>query len=290
MGQIRRKIGGTWRSSPPWLKGLTLRPLIAIVIAAGALLYLWLSGESQETPVTDREQRVALSDQEQEDLGEEEYAKTLDEERKNIVDEGRKYALVKRVARRVTAVADRDKPAFEWEVTLIRSKEANAWCLPGGKIVVYTGILPYTEDDAGLATVLAHEVAHATAEHGAERTQQQKMTEVASAILAGGVAVTPEQYVQVIALLGAGARVGIQLPWSRKLESEADHIGLIYMARAAYDPNEAVEFWERMSQAGGGKEPPEFLSDHPSDEDRVEDIKGWLPEAEREYDAASDGT
>ncbi|HEX2505230.1 MAG TPA: M48 family metallopeptidase [Gaiellaceae bacterium] len=287
MGEKRKKIGATWRSSPVWLKGLTLRPLIAIVIAAGALLYLWLGGESQETPVTEREQRVALSDQEQMELGEEEYQKTLAEEQENIVAEGRRYALVQRVARRVIAVAAEDKPAFEWEVTLIREKEANAWCLPGGKIVVYTGILPYTQDAAGLATVMAHEVAHATAEHGAERTQQQKMTEVASAILAGGIAVTPEQYVQVVALLGAGARVGVTLPWSRKLESEADHIGLVYMARAAYDPNAAVEFWERMSQEGG-EEPPEFLSDHPTDENRVEQIEGWLPEAEREYAAATD--
>jgi predicted Zn-dependent protease len=165
-------------------------------------------------------------------------------------------------------------------VTLIRKAEANAYCLPGGKIVVFTGILPLTRTDAGLATVLGHEVAHATAEHVAERLEREKLTKIAVAIVAGGIAVTPAQYAHVVALLGIGGQAA-SLPFSRKQESEADHIGLIYMARAGYDPHQAVAFWKRMLRASRGKEPPEFASDHPSTARRVKQVEGWLPEAER---------
>jgi predicted Zn-dependent protease len=167
-------------------------------------------------------------------------------------------------------------------VTLLRKNEANAYCLPGGKIVVYTGILPVTGNDAALATVLGHEVAHATAEHTAERIERQHLTKVAAAIIAGGVAFTPRQYLRVVALLGAAD----SLPFSRSQESEADHIGLIYMARAGYQPRQAVAFWKRMKRASKGKEPPEFASDHPSDAHRIERITKWQPEAERAYTAA----
>src|SRR5262249_42908553 len=155
---------------------------------------------------------------------------------------GPDYDQVQRVAKRIEAVAGRDKPDFQWQVTLLRKNEANAYCLPGGKIVVYTGILPVTQNDAALATVLGHEVAHATAEHSAERIEQDKLPRVAAAIVAGGVAFTPQQYLQVVALLGGAG----SLSFSRKQESEADHIGLVYMARAGYDPRLAVPFWQRM--------------------------------------------
>ena len=154
--------------------------------------------------------------------------------------------------------------------------------MPGGKIVVYTGILPVTGNDAALATVLGHEVAHATAEHSAERIEREHLTKVAAAIIAGGVAFTPSQYLRVVALLGAAD----SLPFSRSQESEADHIGLVYMARAEYHPRQAVGFWKRMARASKGKEPPEFASDHPSDEHRIERIEKWLPEAEQAYTPA----
>ena len=130
--------------------------------------------------------------------------------------------------------------------------------------------------------MLGHEVAHATAEHGAERVRQQRMTTTAAAILAGGVAFTPGQYAKVMALLGASSQVGTSLPWGRAQESEADHIGLVYMARAGYDPHAAVAFWNRMKRAGT-KQPPELLSDHPSHAHRVRQIEGWMPEAERQH-------
>jgi predicted Zn-dependent protease len=261
---------------------LLARPLIAIVIAALVVGVLLLNSHSQKTPVTHREQHVGLTDQQQVQLGSQQYAKTLKQYRARIVPSGVGYQEVQRVAKRIEAVAGRDKPNFHWKVTLLRKNEANAYCLPGGKIVVYTGILPLTENDAGLATVLGHEVAHATAEHSAEAIEREHLTKVAAAILAGGVAVTPHQYARVLALLGVGGQAA-SLRFSRSQESEADHIGLVYMARAGYDPHQALAFWKRMQRASRGKEPPEFASDHPSDQHRVGRIAEWLPEAERAY-------
>jgi len=267
---------------------LIARPLIAIAIAAVVVGVLLLQTHRQKTPVTHREQHVGLTDQQQMQLGSQEYAKTLRQDRARIASSGAAYAEVQRVAKRIEAVAARDKPGFVWRVTLLRKNEANAYCLPGGKIVVFTGILPLTQNDAGLATVLGHEVAHATAEHVAERLERQHLIKVALAIIAGGVAFTPAQYVHVLAALGVGASAA-SLPFSRSQESEADHIGLVYMARAGYDPHQALAFWKRMVKASKGKEPPEFASDHPSDQHRVERIQQWLPEAERAYKPVQQG-
>jgi predicted Zn-dependent protease len=259
---------------------LVARPLIAIAIAAVVVgVILLLQTHRQTTPVTHRTEHVGLSDRQQEQLGEQQYAKTLREDRASIVSSGADYEQVQRVARRIEAVAGRDKPDFHWQVTLLRKNEANAYCLPGGKIVVYTGILPVTQSDAALATVLGHEVAHATAEHSAERIEREKLSKVAAAIVAGGVAFTPAQYLRVVALLGGAD----SLSFSRSQESEADHIGLVYMARAGYDPRLAVPFWQRMQRAARGKEPPEWLSDHPSDAHRIQRIRQWMPEAEKAY-------
>jgi predicted Zn-dependent protease len=267
-----------WKGLIGFLVG---RPLIAILIAGIVVGFLLLFfTHRQRTPVTHRVQHVGLTDKQQMQLGSEEYAKTLRQDQANVISSGTGYAQVQRVATRIEAVARRDKPAFVWKVTLLRKNEANAYCLPGGKIVVYTGILPLTRTDAGLATVLGHEVAHATAEHVAERIEREKLTRIALAIIAGGVAVTPAQYTHLLALLGVGSEAAT-LPFSRKQESEADHIGLIYMARAGYDPHQAVAFWKRMLAASKGKEPPEWESDHPSNAHRVEQVEGWLPEAER---------
>jgi predicted Zn-dependent protease len=265
---------------------LVARPLIAVAIAVVVVgVLLLLQTHKQTTPVTQRTEHVALSDEQQTQLGNQQYAKTLQEDRADIVSSGADYAQVQRVAARIEAVAGRDKPAFDWKVTLLRKNEANAYCLPGGKIVVYTGILPLTQNDSALATVLGHEVAHATAEHAAERIEREHLTKVAAAIVAGGVAFTPRQYVRVFALLGTAG----SLPFSRSQESEADHIGLVYMARAGYQPRQAVAFWKRMQRASKGKEPPEFASDHPSDEHRIQRIENWLPEAERAYTPAPAG-
>jgi metalloendopeptidase OMA1, mitochondrial len=262
---------------------LVARPLVAIALAAVVVGVMVLHTHRQKAPVTHRVEHVGLTDAQQMQLGAQEYAKTLRQSRARIITSGPEYTEVQRVAKRIESVASRDKPDFVWKVSLIRKNEANAYCLPGGKIVVYTGILPVTENDAGLATVLGHEVAHATAEHVAERIERNHLTEVAATIIAGGTAFTPGQFLRIQALLG----VGSSLPFSRSQESEADHIGLIYMARAGYEPRQALAFWKRMQRAAKGKEPPEFLSDHPSDAHRVARVRGWLPEAEREYKPAT---
>ena len=169
---------------------------------------------------------------------------------------------------------------------MVKSKEVNAFCLPGGKMVVYTAILPVCETDAGLATVMGHEIAHALARHGAERMTQQKMAEIgvaaASSTLGG---VDPRDRQRVMQVLNAGAQFGI-LRYSRRHESEADHIGLLLMATAGYDPREAVKFWERMSKLTGGKRTPEFLSTHPSHETRIRDLINWMPQALTLYKAS----
>lgn len=173
---------------------------------------------------------------------------------------------------------------YKWAFNLVESKEANAWCMPGGKVVVYTGILPITKDEAGLAVVLGHEIAHAIAEHGGERMSQGLLVQMGGLALSEAMREKPEQTRQLwLTAFGAGAQVGAILPFSRLQESEADHLGLIFMGLAGYDPSTAVEFWSRMAKEKGGKAPPEFLSTHPSDETRIKQIKDELPEAMRYY-------
>lgn len=169
---------------------------------------------------------------------------------------------------------------YAWEFNLVESKDVNAWCMPGGKVVVYTGLLPVTQTEAGLAVVMGHEVAHAIAEHGNERMSQGLLTQMGGIALSEALATKPaETRALYMTAFGLGAQVGVLLPFSRTHESEADRLGLIFMAMAGYDPNEAVTFWQRMAASKGGQAPPEFLSTHPSDATRIGDIRKHLPEA-----------
>ncbi len=171
---------------------------------------------------------------------------------------------------------------YNWEFNLVDSKEVNAWCMPGGKVVVYTGLLPVTRDEASLAIVLGHEITHAVAGHGRERMSQALVAQGLQTV--GGVALgnSPQALGVFNAVYAPTAQVGVLLPNSRKQESEADHYGLIFAAMAGYNPQVAVPFWERMVSLGGQK-PPVLLSDHPSDETRIENIKKLMPEALRYY-------
>ncbi|MBN2119537.1 MAG: M48 family metallopeptidase [Candidatus Omnitrophica bacterium] len=173
---------------------------------------------------------------------------------------------------------------YDWEFNLIDDDEViNAFCMPGGKIGVYTGILPVARDKNGLAAVLAHEVAHAIANHGAERMSQLLLVELGQASLSAALKNSPEKTAQLWMLAyGAGVQVGALLPYSRTHEREADRIGLFIMARAGYDPREAISFWERMSKQGGSR-PPEFLSTHPDVENRIKAMREELPEALKYY-------
>ncbi len=169
---------------------------------------------------------------------------------------------------------------YNWEFNLIESNEVNAWCMPGGKVVVYTGILPLTQDENGLAVVMGHEIAHAIAEHGNERMSQVLLTQLGGIALSEALSSQPQQTKELwLGVYGLGAQVGILLPYSRTHESEADRLGLIFMSMAGYDPNGAILFWERMAANKQGQAPPEFLSTHPSDKTRIENIKKNLPEA-----------
>lgn len=172
---------------------------------------------------------------------------------------------------------------YKWEVNVVQSKELNAWCMPGGKIVVYTGILPVTKDDAGLATVMGHEIAHAIAGHSAERMSQEMVAQGAGAL--GNVALSKNSKTQSIfnTLYGIGTPLAM-LSYGRNQELEADRLGLIFMAMAGYNPQNATAFWQRMAAASeGSQKPPEFLSTHPSDATRIARIQNALPEAQKYY-------
>ena len=173
---------------------------------------------------------------------------------------------------------------YKWEFNLVEDDQINAWCMPGGKVVVYTGILPVTQDETGLAVVMGHEIAHAIAEHGNERMSQQLLQQVGAVGLMVAMKEEPaETQALWLGVYGVGTTVGIMLPYSRTHESEADHLGLIFMAMAGYDPHAAPEFWKRMAAGKQEGSPPEFLSTHPSDQTRINDITEWIPEAMKYY-------
>ena len=172
---------------------------------------------------------------------------------------------------------------YQWEYKLVENKEMNAWCMPGGKIVVYSGILPVTQDEAGLATVLGHEVSHALANHGAQRmsaSQLQELGAVGVAVATGSKSAEQQKMWQQY--YGIGSEVGVMLPFSRSFENEADKIGLTLMAIAGYNPELAISFWERMAASSSGNKPPEFLSTHPADATRIANLKRLVPEAKAE--------
>lgn len=193
--------------------------------------------------------------------------------------------MLQRVGRRIAAVATLPDP--QWEFVLFdQAKTANAFCLPGGKVGVFTGILPLTQDEAGLATVISHEVAHAAARHGAERMSEALMTQLGGAVLGAALGTQSEQARNLwLGAYGLSSEVGWTLPHSRSQELEADHIGLLYMARAGYDPRAAVGFWRRFADYNRqhGNEHWEFLSTHPLDDRRIEQLHSLMPAAMAEY-------
>lgn len=175
---------------------------------------------------------------------------------------------------------------YKWEFNTVESKEVNAWCMPGGKVVVYSGLLPVTQNETALAIVVGHEIAHAIAKHGSERMSQAMMQQLGGVALQVALSQKPQETQDLfLQSYSIGSTVGAMLPWSRQQETEADQYGLIYAAMAGYNPQEAIAFWQRMASAGGGK-PPEFLSTHPSDETRMRKLKQFMPEAMKYYKAS----
>ena len=234
------------------------------------------------TPVTGRHQLQLIPESQEVQLGLTAFEQLKKEQ--PISRDPAVNAMLQRVGRRIAAVAQ--MPNAQWEFVVFESKEANAFALPGGKVGVYTGILPITQTEDGLATVIGHEVAHASAHHGAERISQSMAIQGVGQLAGAALGSSNPQWQQTFqAAYGIGSQVGVELPFSRKQESEADEIGLIYMARAGYNPQEAVRFWQRFAQAqrGAGGGTPWFLRTHPVDEKRIADLQANMPKAMAEY-------
>ncbi|MES2573025.1 MAG: M48 family metallopeptidase [Verrucomicrobiota bacterium] len=258
---------------------LKVLPIVLALLFAG---YQFLSSEKFVNPETGRSSHVGLSPEQEQSLGLQSYQQVLNQS--ETIDSGPEYEMVKRVAMRLASVTGSAAKDFDWRVSLVRSDQVNAFCLPGGKIVVYTGILPIAQNEAGLATVMGHEMAHATSRHGAQRVLQQNISQTAMTGVA--ISLSDMDYGKqqaVMGALGAGAQYGILMPFGRQHESEADQIGLTYMARAGYDPQESIRFWKRMAEAAGRQQSPEFLSTHPSGETRIRQLEEWMPKALEEY-------
>jgi predicted Zn-dependent protease len=237
-------------------------------------------------PITGRRQLDFIPDTTMLSMSLQEYDQFLKEHQlsRNV----EQTQMVKRVGLRIQQAVERyfaerqmsqELQNYQWEFNLIESDEVNAWCMPGGKVVVYTGILPIVQDDNGLAVVLGHEIAHAVAKHGAERMSQMLLVQMGGLALSEAMKQKPEQTRQLwMTAFGVGAQLGAILPYSRLHESEADYLGLVFMAMAGYDPHHAVEFWQRMAEQSGGQAPPELLSTHPSDRTRIARIEEAIPE------------
>ncbi len=258
-------------------------------LCLAALLFI-LSG-CGSVPVTGRKQMLLVSDQEVLTLSLQQYDEFMKSAPKST--DKANTALVQKVGRNIANAVETYLKAngmenlvneYAWEFNLVKSTDVNAFCMPGGKIVVYEGILPVTKDETGLAVVLGHEVAHAVAKHANERMSQQVLSQYGSAALGmvlDGKSAAVQQAASTV--YGLGAQYGIMLPYSRKQELEADHLGLIFMAMAGYNPEMAESFWVRMSQSSGGASVAEFMSTHPSDDTRIKQIQKDLPEALKYY-------
>ncbi|MBL1213775.1 MAG: M48 family metallopeptidase [Ignavibacteriae bacterium] len=266
---------------------MRLQNLIAVLIFFSIINFQSCS----TVPVTGRSQLNVIPSSELMSMSFQQYDQFLKE---NKLSTNRKQsAMIKRVGDKISKAVEQyfaqnnmsdELKGYQWEFNLVENDQVNAWAMPGGKVVFYTGILPITKTEAGVAVVMGHEVAHAVAEHGGERMSHQVVQQF------GGMALSKlleeeSDALQGILLTayGVGSQVGVMLPFSRLHESEADHLGLIFMAMAGYNPQEAVNFWQRMADAKGGEAPPEWLSTHPSDQTRIDDLKKAIPEAMKYY-------
>lgn len=248
--------------------------------AAGLLGLIFLLG-CVTAPYTKRTQLILLSQGEETQLGAAAYKEVLQEAK--ITRDPAFVEPVRSVGERIARAAE--KPDYRWEFNVIdEPRQVNAFALPGGKVAVYTGLFPVAQDEAGLAVVMGHEVAHALARHGAERMSQGVVAQIAATGLAVAVSgSSPATRNAVMGAFGLGTQVGVLLPFGRTQESEADHIGLILMAKAGYDPAAAVGLWQRMEANAAGQGPPEFLSTHPAYGTRQQNIESWLAEARTYY-------
>jgi len=247
----------------------------------------------QKVPITNRRQVSLIPESELIGMSLTEYDKFL-KEHKVLPATDQNALMVQKVGKRIQAAVEafmKEKglskriEGYKWEFNTVDEATVNAWCMPGGKVVVYTGLLPVTQDEASLAVVMGHEIAHAVARHGNERMSQQMEVQMAGTVLSIALQSKSQQTQNIfLQSFGIGSQLGM-LKYSRTHESEADKMGLVFAAMAGYDPNSAIAFWERMA-ASGGQKPPEILSTHPSDEKRINDLKAFMPEAMKYYKKA----
>lgn len=246
-----------------------------------------------KNPITGRNQAHLVSESELQAMATQQYQQFLSENRVVSATADRDAEMVRRVGRRVANAVTKyfnDKgigdqlQGYNWEFNLVQNKEANAWCMPGGKVVVYTGLLPITQNEAALAMVLGHEISHAVLQHGNERMSQGLIQQLGGVALSVALSNQPSQTQDLfLNAYGVGSQVGVLLPFSRKQELEADHYGMIFGAMAGYNPREAIALWERMEKASNGQAPPEFLSTHPAAGNRIAQLEKYLPEALKYY-------
>jgi len=242
-------------------------------------------------PITGRQQLNMLPEETMLSMSLQEYDQFLTENQ--LSNNQEQVQMVKRAGTRIQKAVEQyfaqnnmsgELSHYAWEFNLVDSDEINAWCMPGGKVVVYTGILPLTKNETGLAVVMGHEIAHAVAHHGNERMSQGLIAQMGGVALSTALETEPAATQQLwMAAYGLGAQYGLMLPYSRLHENEADHMGLIFMAMAGYNPNAAVAFWQRMAAQKGGQSPPEILSTHPSDAKRIKNILSLIPDAMKYY-------
>jgi metalloendopeptidase OMA1, mitochondrial len=258
---------------------------VPLLLAGLFFAYQYFSSEKFVNPETGRASHVGMSTREEALLGLQGYEQVLAQS--ESIDSGPELEMVRRVSSRLANATGKVGADFDWQVSLIRSPQVNAFCLPGGKIVVYTGILPITQNEPALATVLGHEMAHATSRHGSQRVLEQNLAQTALTGVAMSLSdMDYDKQRVVMGALGAGTQFGVLMPFSRKHESEADAIGLLYMGRAGYDPRESIRFWQRMENVGG-PQPPEFLSSHPSHGTRIQQLEAEMPKALEEYNRSN---
>lgn len=246
-----------------------------------SLLFSWILAGCTTTPVSGKKALILVPLSQEMSLGEQAFQQVLSQEK--VSSNQRVSAIVERVGRRIAAVTN--MPNLNWEFRLIESDQLNAFALPGGKTAIYSAMLPVCLNEAGLAAVMGHEIAHVIARHGAQRMSQDMVLQTGMAAAAISMA-DQSQRGMVLGALGLGAQLGVVLPFSRGMEAEADEIGLIYMAKAGYDPAEAEKFWIRFANVKtGSAQPPEFLSTHPADATRINQIRRLLPKARSLYQA-----
>lgn len=254
---------------------------------------LIFSYSCSSVPLTGRKQFIAIPSSQMLSLSTDSYSQVLNE---NKLSSNQNYVnTVKTVGERMTLAVEKYMKEkgleasianYQWDYNVIVSDQLNAWCMPGGQIAFYEGIMPVCEDDNGVAVVMGHEIAHAIAQHGNERMSQQLVMQLGGVALSEALKNEKETTMQLAMLaFGAGSKLGVELPFSRTHESEADELGLYFMAMAGYDPQNAPAFWERM-QAGGGERMPEFLSTHPDPSNRIEKLKKYMPKALEYYNAS----